>query len=270
VNALVEKNTSQEILKKLLIQLPEDTVIGEFSGRDSAAAIIKAFESSDINHILPIASFAPVEYGNLESLKENYEQLAHRVSDLYGSSKKLYPLVFYSNPDLWSVINGRYLALIIKKYEYYSPCIGCHLYFHLLRMPLALKLGKKIISGERENHDGKIKVNQLSACLTMYQKILSHFDVALLMPLRNVEKGSEIEKLLGWDWQEGTDHPDCAYKGNYRAINGQAVYEQEQVENFLNNYLYPLGVHLGKLLLQNEDIDKNALLKSLEKMEGIW
>jgi len=34
------------------------TVVGEFSGRDSVAAIMKAFESEDIKYILPVASFA--------------------------------------------------------------------------------------------------------------------------------------------------------------------------------------------------------------------
>ncbi len=40
------------------------TVIGEFSGRDSVAAILKAFEDEDIDYILPVATFAGTEYGD--------------------------------------------------------------------------------------------------------------------------------------------------------------------------------------------------------------
>ena len=107
------------------------TVIGEFSGRDSVAAIIKAFKREDINFILPIATFAGTEYGNYNSIYENYLQLKKRISDLYGNTKTLYPLLEYNREDIWSIINGRTMTILSNKYGFYSHCIGCHMYFHL-------------------------------------------------------------------------------------------------------------------------------------------
>ncbi|MCF8037391.1 MAG: hypothetical protein K9K62_11005, partial [Desulfobacteraceae bacterium] len=44
---------------------------------------------------------------------------------------------------------------------HYTPCTGCHLYLHAVRIPLARMLGNvPIIGGERESHSGKVKVNQ--------------------------------------------------------------------------------------------------------------
>jgi hypothetical protein len=41
----------------------KDIAVGEFSGRDSAAAIIKGMESDDINVVLPIVAFTGTDYG---------------------------------------------------------------------------------------------------------------------------------------------------------------------------------------------------------------
>lgn len=54
---------------KEISALPPDTVIGEFAGRDSVAAILKALEDDSITNILPIATFAPTEYGDFEILE---------------------------------------------------------------------------------------------------------------------------------------------------------------------------------------------------------
>jgi len=233
-------NTDKKIVEKIFTKLPKDTVIGEFSGRDSAAAIVKSLEQPDINNILPVASFAGVEYGNAQVLKENHEYTAKRIEELFGKEKKLFPLIFYSNPSLWSVINGRFTSLLIKKYGFYTPCIGCHAYFHILRVPMALKLGKIIISGERESHDGRIKVNQLPLCLDSYKKILSCFGVDLIMPLQYLKEGKGVEKILGSSWEEGKSQPQCFFSGNYRDLNGESMIEEKQIKKFLEEFLEPV------------------------------
>ena len=50
------KNISS--INRIIKELPNDVVIGEFAGRDSVAAIIKALEDESINRILPVASFS--------------------------------------------------------------------------------------------------------------------------------------------------------------------------------------------------------------------
>lgn len=263
---MIFNNTDKKVIEHLLSELPKDTIIGEFSGRDSVAAIIKAFDDSSTRHILPVASFAGTEYGEVEALKENYENLQERICGLYGKDKTLYPLIFYSNPDLWSVINGRFTSLIIERFGFYTPCIGCHAYFHILRVPLSLQLGRKIISGERESHDDRIKVNQLPHCLSFYKKILAEFGVELLFPLRNIISGREIEKLISWDWKEGKNHPECSYSGNYRDLTGQAVYEEEKITRFLEDFLEPVLRKITQLYIENQEIGRAELIKEVKKI----
>ena len=250
---------------KTLLTLPSDTVIGEFAGRDSVAAILKALEDDTINHILPIATFAPTEYGDFRILESNFNRMRNRVQAIYGDKKRIFPLVYYNNFDLWSVINGRLTDYLLKKFGFYTPCIGCHAYFHLVRIPIALKLGKRIIAGERESHDGRLKINQSAEALNSYKKIASHFAVDLLMPIRNWDNGDEVEQLIGWNWEEGEAHQTCAYNGNYSDIDGTVLYAKEKITAYLNEFLFPVCISLGNLLANNPGASKKQMLDELKK-----
>ncbi|GFN36131.1 hypothetical protein [Tepidimicrobium xylanilyticum] len=250
--------------------LPKDTVIGEFAGRDSVAAILKAMEDSSISNILPIASFAPTEYGNFEILKFNYEKMIKRAKELYGSNKTIYPLVYYSNFDLWSVINGRFVDSIIEGFNFYTPCVGCHAYFHLLRIPIALRLSKKIIAGERESHDGRIKINQTAESLDAYEKMAKALNVELIMPLRYVEDGNNVEKILGWEWKEGKDHQRCAFNKNYVNPKGNVTYNKDKMKEYIDKYLYPVCVALGELLIGEGEPTKERMIQALMNRSGIF
>jgi hypothetical protein len=241
----------------------KDTVIGEFSGRDSVAAIMKALENTEINFILPIATFAGTEYGDFDQLFENFIKMKEIVKLKYGNSKKIYPLMEYNREDIWHLMNGRYMAFLTDKFGYISQCIGCHLYFHLTKINFAKSLSGKVISGERESHDGRIKVNQNSLSLDFYKKVLNEFNIDLISPLRYMKNGDEVEKAIGFNWVEGENHPKCVLSGNYRNIDGKAIYDENNFKLYLENYLYPVGLAVGKYLL-NEIKD----IKELEKAIG--
>jgi len=238
------------------------TVIGEFSGRDSVAAIMKVLEDPSIKYILPIATFAGTEYGDFDALYENYEKMLEIVEARFGSDKTIYPLLEYSNHDIWSLMNGRMVALNVEKYGYMTPCIGCHLYFHLTKLPFALALSGRIISGERASHDGRIKVNQLDVCLDAYQKVIEACGGSLLMPIRHTASGDQVENLIGWGWEEGKDHPKCVLSGNYRDAQGKAIYDLEILNTYLEDTLVPLGIKIGKHL-KTEDVDMDLLKKEV-------
>jgi hypothetical protein len=261
-------NQSREAIERILSRLPADTVVGEFSGRDSAAAILKALESPEITDVLPVMSFAGTEYGGLEGLKENERRLRLRIRELYGTAKTLHPMVIYSSPELWSVLNGRPVHSLIDRYGFYTPCIGCHMYFHLLRVPMAQRLGGKIISGERVSHDGKIKLNQLDASLDAYHQVLESLSVQLIFPIRRVSDGEVIKDLLGWQWEEGTEHPACMYSGNYRRMDGGTGYDPKRLQAFLEEFLIPVSRSLGKILINNPDASVKELQLPLIEWEG--
>ena len=247
----------------LIKALPKDTVIGEFAGRDSVAAIFKAMEDDSINNILPIASFAPTEYGDFQVLESNYEKMVERAKHLYGKKKTIYPLITYSNFDLWSVLNGKFLYPLLKKFSFYTPCIGCHAYFHLIRVPIALRLGKRIISGERESHDGRIKINQTAEALDAYKRISKDLNVELIMPIRHMEDGDKVEKLIGWNWKEGKDHQRCAFNGNYTDLDGSVSYNKSEVEEYIDQYLYPACISLGELLINKGEPTREEMVEVL-------
>lgn len=234
------------------------TVIGEFSGRDSVAAIMKAFEKYD--YILPIASFAGTEYGDYNIIYENYLKTKEIVNKRYKGKKTLYPLIEYNDFELWKVLNGRVMTLLIKKYDFFTPCIGCHLYFHLTKIPFARNLSKIILSGERESHDGKKKINQLGKSLDAYQKVIKKSNCQLEMPIRKVYDGQVINDLIGYKWEEGKSHPSCVLSGNYRDINYKTIYDNKRLDKFLNDFLIPAGKIIVNYLEKNENS-----FKKLEK-----
>lgn len=257
-------NTENEKIESIINSLPKDTAIGEFSGRDSAAAIIKAMERGDINDVLPVASFAGTEYGNLDAIRENHALLVEQIDRMYGGSKKVHELVVYSNPQLWSVINGRFATMLIERFGFYNPCIGCHAYFHILRIPMALKLGRKIIAGEREYHDNRIKVNQLPRSLDTYKRIVESFGVELVEPLRKTYSGNDISEIIGWEWAEGSKHPECVYSGNYNDASGNAIFDETQLDRFLEDYLYPVCTRLTEVIIKDEHAGKKEMIKAVE------
>ena len=264
-------NKNAETYAGILDQLSKmntDVVIGEFAGRDSAAAIIKALEADDLHHVLPVATFAPTEYGDFHSLERNLLSTQKRVAQLHGDVKTVDHLLYYSNPDLWSALNGRFAFVLQEKYGFFSPCIGCHAYFHLVRLPFALKLGKKIISGERESHDGQVKINQRGPCLDVYKKITAYFGVELLMPLRHMKEGNEVVSLLGWDWEEGGSQPVYALSGSCRTAAGQVSYDAQALHRFLQDFLYPTAIELGELIIGNPQSDRKTMLQIIGKRVG--
>ncbi len=242
----------------------KSTVIGELSGRDSVAAIMKAFEDEDIKYILPVATSSGTEYGDYDVIYENFKKMKAEVKKRYGDKKIVYPLIEYNREDIFALINGRYITELIKKFEFYSPCIGCHLYFHLTKIPFANNLSKRIISGERESHDGKVKVNQLHETLEEYKKILGDAGFDLLMPLQNIKDGSEIEKLIGFKWDEGKEHPKCVLSGNYRDISGKAVYSSDLIKKLFKGYLVPVAHEISKYF--KEEITLETVKEKVEKI----
>jgi len=243
-------NAINEIDEK---EYSSDTVIGEFSGRDSVAAIMKAFESDDVNYILPIATFAGTEYGDFDVLYENYLMLKEQVRLRYGYDKIVYDLVEYSDEKLWHLLNGRFATELVNRFGFYNPCIGCHLYFHLTKLKFADKFSKKIISGERASHDGRLKVNQLPEVLRTYRKVLRDLGYNLIMPIEQAD-GEEVERLIGWDWDEGKAHPKCVLSGNYRNTEGKALYNKDQLDDFLTHYIDRVGLIAGDYVLGNISI----------------
>ena len=209
--------------------------IVEIAGRDSVAAAVKSVEEVSFTDLLPVCVYTSTEYGTLTSVEEAVRRLSKRLPEIW-----VHNLLVIGSPMFWQALNGRFISDLITRYGFYTPCLGCHVYLHSVRIPLALTLGKvPIISGERERHDGAVKINQISEALTIYQNLSEDFGVRLLFPLRYIAKGDHIKDILGFEWQEGKDQLNCVLSGNYRRLDKSINISVGQVQRYLEEFVMP-------------------------------
>ena len=132
---------------------------------------------------------------------------------------------------------GRYVTYLFKEFGFYSPCIGCHLYLHTIRIPLAKKIGcSVIIGGERESHEGKVKINQVGVALDAYISLARKFDIELFLPIRTVAKNRDIEEIIKQPWEEGEEQLNCVLSKNYQDKEGNVFYEERDIAQFFSEF----------------------------------
>jgi hypothetical protein len=211
--------------------------IVEIAGRDSIAAALQAVEEGAYTDLLPTYAFTGTECGSLQDVEGAVARLSDRLPGI-----AVHELLLIGSSRFWQALNGRFIGEFISRFGFYSPCIGCHLYLHSVRIPLAVKLGGVvIISGERESHDGRVKINQISEAVERYQHLTKAFGIPLLLPLRHMTSGGEVERILGSGWEEGQDQLGCVLSGNYRMLNGNIGISREQVTAYLDEFAVPFA-----------------------------
>jgi hypothetical protein len=209
--------------------------IVEIAGRDSVAAAVKSVEQESFTDLLPTYVYTGTEHGVWTTVERAVARLATRLTEV-----RVHDLVVLGSPDFWHALSGRFISELVSRYGFYTPCIGCHLYLHSVRIVLALTLGKApIISGERERHDRGIKVNQISEALSLYQAVANDFGVRLVFPLRHIADGDHITEILAFEWQEGKEQLCCVLSGNYRRLDGSVESTARQIERYLSEFARP-------------------------------
>jgi len=218
-----------------LRQKVSQVAIVEIAGRDSIAAAVRAVEEGPFTDLLPTYAFTGTEHGSLEKVVDAVRRLRERLSGTL-----VHDLVILGSSSFWQTLNGRFISELISRFGCYSPCIGCHLYLHAVRIPLAARLGgAAVVAGERESHDGKVKINQMSEALERYQALCREFNIPLLFPLRYVSTSAEVERIIGGPWKEGREQLGCVLSGNYRLLDGKAGITGDQVGAYLDEFGIP-------------------------------
>jgi hypothetical protein len=222
----------EEMLKQ--ISNTPHVAIAEIAGRDSIAAVIRACELRTIRAIVPTIAYTGTEYGNWETPLEKINTLK---ALLRKKGIAVFKPVILGSPKFWWSLCGRYSTHLFNKYGFFSHCIGCHLYLHAIRIPLAKKLGSSlVIGGERESHDGRIKVNQIGVALDAYQKFMNRFNIELFLPIRHIKSGGEIESIIGSEWDEGDQQLSCVLSKNYREMDESVTFNEDTVKLFLDEF----------------------------------
>jgi len=207
----------------------------EIAGRDSIAAAVKSIQEYGFTDLLPTYVYTGTEYGPWDIVNQALFKLKSRLPHV-----RVHPLIVLGSPDFWKALNGAFISELSSIYGFYTPCIGCHLYLHAVRIPLALLLSNiPIISGERERHNSSVKINQIPEALDLYKNLTETFRIQLLVPLRKISHGQKIEAILQMDWREGKEQLHCCLSGNYRSVDGSVEMRKAQVVRFLNEFAIP-------------------------------
>lgn len=219
-----------------VLRLARSPALVEIAGRDSIAAAILAARERGLSDLLPVYAYTGTEYGPFQKVLLAVQNLRQQLPGV-----TIHDLILMGSPRLWQALNGRFVSELIARFGFYTPCVGCHLYLHSIRIPLALELGGlPIVSGERESHDGDVKVNQSASVIDRYQSFARAQGVSLLLPLRQVEQGEKVEEILGFLWDEGKEQLGCVLSGNYRGVNKEPMVTEARVLHYLEEFAIPV------------------------------
>ncbi len=219
----------------------QPAVIAEIAGRDSIAATVAVCLEERHGTILPSIAQAPTERGDLDILFENVDLLRSRLA---GTGWTIRDPCLTTSPALFRALASRPAQFVADRFGVGSPCIACHLHFHVLRGFLCIDSGIAIVvSGERSDHDGRMKANQSPMALEAYRHVLGSIGVDLVMPLEGVRSGNDISALAGAEWAQSDRQLSCVFSGSdcHDLLDPPAP---SGLGRYLDDFLVPLGMKM--------------------------
>ncbi len=222
-------------------------IVGEVAGRDSVAALVQLARERVAAHpdprhtqlsILPTAVATGTEYGDWSGPAH----AVHVLRDQLAGHARIFDLVRLTSPTLWAALNGRWGAELAIRYGAWSPCMACHLYVHLCRVPLAWALGAKVVTtGERNSHAGQISLSQTPATIAASEEVFAYAGLELLQPVQTVDDEDTIAELVGSEWPPAARQLDCLLAGNFVLLDGELAYDAAAHERYLKEFFVPAG-----------------------------
>jgi len=217
--------------------MSESAVIVEIAGRDSVAAAVAAVRERGFTHVIPTIALTGTETGELSAPL----RAADTLRTILGDEAMVYDPTTLMHPELWVAMNETFAAELQARYGMSSPCLACHLYLHLLRVPASWsKDNAPVVAGERDTHDGRIKLSQTTAGIDAATRVLAYAGVELLEPVRGMS-GSEIEAIIGDGWAQGAEQLGCVHSGNYVNADGTVTYDEGAYARYLAEFYEPVG-----------------------------
>lgn len=216
------------------LQATEGVAIAEIAGRDSIAAVFEGVRRKKLQALLPTIAYTGTEFGEWELL---FNKIRMLTEELEGKGIKVFNPVVLGAPRWWRHLCGRCVPSLFERFGFYSPCVGCHLYLHALRIPLALRVNcRMIIGGERESHEGKIKINQTAAALDAYTSFARSFGIELFFPLRKIGSDEAIATIIRGQLEESDEQLGCVLSKNYLDEAGMVTCPEEAIKRFFSEY----------------------------------
>lgn len=217
--------------------MPDSTIIAQIAGRDSVAAAVLAVRERGFTRVVPTVAYTGTETGDRTAPLRALEILRSSL----GNGVVVDDPISLHDPGLWAALNGRPAAELRERFGVFSPCMACHLYFHLLRVPLSWTLGNTpVVSGERDTHDGRLKLSQTAESIDASIRVLAYGDVELLVPIRD-NSGVEISSIVGGGWEEGAGQLSCLLSGNYATLDGRVPLDESAYDRYITEFFEPVG-----------------------------
>ena len=244
VQKLEIHNLVPEGIRDRYMSIGNRVLLTDFAGRDSIAACMQILKDEKIDSVIPVGDIVPSRYGDTDSYSRNWENLAQLIGKNHPNTD-LKPWFIVDGQDFWKIINQRYVPQIIRKFGWFTPCIGCHFHFYAMRSVLVEILGdKKIIlaSGEKRLHkNGKRKANQTDAAVNAYAKFSLERGIDHRFPIHNFESEEQIVSLIGTQWKEGGSQMSCIHSGNDQDDYGRLKFTEQQISEIMAEYILPMG-----------------------------
>jgi hypothetical protein len=232
----------------------------EIAGRDSIAAAISAVRERGFTTLLPTSVATGTEYGDESAPEIAVERLSH----VLGPDVEILPPLRLGSPRLWAALNGRFATVLMERYRLFSPCLACHLYMHLARVPLSLAIGSvPVIAGEREAHGTRVKLSQTPLGIDACIRVLARAGVELLEPLRRVHDSEAVAVLVGDAWSPGSRQLGCVLSGNYAQLDGSTVYDELAYARYVRGFLEPAGVVVVDAWRETAEPDYESIIRGV-------
>lgn len=176
-------------------------IIAELAGADSIAAIELYLKENPADFIIPtIAISFNEDTTTLNAVVENYNNY---ITYLRDKDYHIHDLIICAPcADLWNNLQDINLP---------SQCVLCHMYCHLIRLPLVKYYNASLLTGERLSHNGRIKWNQNGPVLELYSKIFDYFNIPIIRPLEYI-KDTQLVKNSISSIPINTNSLICDYK----------------------------------------------------------
>jgi len=235
----VKYRENMSLLDSILIDLQYpvhfdrlNTFVSDISGIDSLAALVCLLKDNKSPTFIPTIVDVSCEYGEKES---EFLRVTRDIHAAFSATNgRILPTIILDVNELWRRLVCIGIPDVVRKSNFYSPCIGCHLVFHIARIKLAQHLNlNKVISGERELHGDKEKINQLDFVLDFYNSIYDRYEIKHIQPVRGIRNRSEIDAMIAG---YGIDPVDvkCLFSRNYYKTNTNVLdVEREDIAKYL-------------------------------------
>lgn len=233
--------------------------IAEIAGKDSIAATKMVIQRNRGAVIIPSIVYTRTEYGGFDSYFRSVYFL-EKVADQHNVIIK--EVQSLSDERLWNILCMRYQYQIFHKFGFFAPCIMCHLFAHVLRIPLYAKHdADAIITGERFLHNTTQKVNQHPLTIECYKEIFSYVGIVLEQPLAMIANTEAVDSEIGdINIIKHANDTKCVLSGN---LDGCCVNESE-LKKFLDNFTKPIGIYVAEQMKDGQKIAYSELSMFVE------